>query len=632
MQIFRNLQIFLLGLCLLCGCATISPQQSANNNSVSIPYDRSAVYLIDEADVFVFRSGSSETIVHQKILITGEKGKQYGTLQIPYDSERQSIDIIEAKTITPENITLKIQKSNIRVVTPAELTAYSVLYPGIKVCTINLPAVGVGSIIEYAYKIKTKKSLMPGEFWDGFYFQGEEPLILSRYRLWIPEKMPIRIFPFSVELTQKIKKGGLLCYEYSKQNMPAIIPEIMMPPLEEIVPKVFITTIDDWEKIGKWFLNLAQDSTVYDSNIKNLTFKLTENKSNRDEKIKAVYHYICKNIRYIGLELGIHGFKPHSAKDVLKVGYGDCKDKAALMVAMLKSIDIPSYIALINTNSHIEENVPFPGQFNHAIVAIPDGKSFLILDPTSEVFPYPQLPPYDQDKAVLIPTEEKTYLLKSYSAEADKNKKTRDINVYFDEDGNIQVNVKMIPYGIFEAGIRSSFRFLSEEEKKRALAQELNSLVPNTTLNSFEVKGIESLDLGVEENYSFTSAGYGIKMQDSFIFKPAILEKIEGTEIVSLEQRNFPIRFPYKNMFFDNICFYLPAGYRIDTFPESVHITNKFGKYSMNLKCENNTIVYQRCFSIDVLEINAEDYPEFRKFYQAVSYYDSLPVILKKIH
>ncbi|HON05714.1 MAG TPA: DUF3857 domain-containing protein [Candidatus Ratteibacteria bacterium] len=631
MRILRAWKIPLFIVLIFCGCAVIPTSQPTNDN-LDIPLDQGAVYLIDEADVVVSVSGATETIIHQKIIITGEKGKQHGTLQISYDSERQSIDIIEAKTITPENLVLRAQKSNIKIVTPAELTPYSVLYPGIKVCTVNLPSVGIGSTVEYTYKIKTNKPLMPGEFWDGFYFQSEEPFVLSRYRLWVPEKMQIHTFPFSVELKQRTKKGNLYCYEWSKENMPAITPEIMMPPLEEIVPRVLVTSIDDWDQIGRWFFNLAKDSTVYDSNLKNLALKLTENKKDNDEKIKAVYHYICKNIRYIGLELGIHGFKPHSAKDVIKLGYGDCKDKAALMVAMLRSINIPSYIALINTDRYIEENIPFPGQFNHAIVAIPKDSSFMILDPTSEVFPYPQVPPYDQNKAVLVPTEGKTYLVKSYTSNPEENKKTRNINVYFDEDGNIEANVKMIPEGIFNAAIRNNFRFLSEEEKRRQLSRDLNSLVPNTTLKSFEIKGIESLEEEVEENYAFTSARYGIKMQDTFIFKPAFLEKIEGTEIVSLEKRNFPIRFHYKSAFIDKICFYLPQGYRVDTYPEPIRITNKFGNYSINVKIENNTLVYQRYFSIDVLEINPQDYIEFRQFYQACSYFDGLPVILKKIH
>jgi len=638
---FIKQQIYLffsLGLFFFfCGCSpyfqklSVSPEEISKKDFNFIT-DTGSLYLIDFAEVVVNPSGSHTTTIHQKILITGEKGKQHGTLQISYDSERQKVEIIEAKTITPENKILPVDRSSIRYVTPAELSSFSVLYPGIKVCTVTFPSAGIGSIVEYTYKIKTEKPLMEGEFWDGFFFQSTDPFVISHYRLIVPESMHLYTFPFSVEMKEKKKQGKFICYEWEKRNMPAIIPEKMMPPIEEVVPKILVTSLDNWDRIGRWFYNLSRDSTIPDSTIKSFTLELTEKSKNNEEKIKTIYHYICKNIRYIGLELGIHGFKPHAAKDVFKLGYGDCKDKAALMVAMLKSVNIPAYIALVNTERQIEENVPFPGQFNHAIIAIPVDNNFLLLDPTSEVFPFPELPPYNQNKHVLVPTENTTFLIKSPVSGSDENKKQRQINVTMDETGNIDVDVTMYASGIFAAGIRDGFRYLSDEERKRELSRSLNSMIPNTSLKKFVISGIESLEVPVKELYSFVSKRYATMIKDKMLFKPALIEKMEGTELTSLEKRNFSIRFPYKSSNHDSIIFHLPTGYQIDALPDNIDINNKFGTYSVNFKIEENKIVYTRTYSIDTLEISPEEYDSFKKFYEQVSYYDNLPVILKKSH
>ncbi|MCM8764838.1 MAG: DUF3857 domain-containing protein, partial [Candidatus Omnitrophica bacterium] len=576
------------------GCVYVPKYLPEKARDSEIIPDKSAVYLLDVADVFVYPSGSSITIVHQKILITGEKGKHHGTLQISYNEDRQSVEVLEAKTITPEHKMLNVRKSDIRTITPAELSPYSVLYPGIKVCTVTFPAVNIGSIIEYIYRIKTKNPLMPGEFWDGFFFQNAEPFMFSQYTITLPENKNLYTFPFSVELKEKTRKAKFCTYRWTKSNVPAIIPENMMPPVSEIVPKILVTTIKDWETIGKWFLNLARDSTNPDSNIVATALKITEKASTDEEKIKAVYHYICKNIRYIGLELGIHGFKPHDAKDVLKLGYGDCKDKSALMVAMLKSLGIKSYIALINTEHQIEENVPFPGQFNHAIVAVSRNNGFLILDPTSEVIPYPELPPSDQNKAVLIPTESKTFLIKTPGANPNENQKIREVVVFLDSAGNLQANVSMRMNGIFAASIRNSFRYLSDEERKRELLRSLNRIIPNTSLKSFKVEGISSLEMPVEQSYAFSSKRYATAIQTKLLFKPALIEKIEGTELVSLEKRNFPIRLPYRSSNIDRITFVLPDNYTVDAFPEPVEIKTKFGSYATKFNIDNNTLIYER--------------------------------------
>lgn len=623
--------VFLCGLIIsLSGCIqppVYKPQKTASTDIIP---DRSAVFLIDSAEVFVYPSGVSITTVHQKILITGEKGKQFGTLQISYNDDRQSVEIIEAKTITRENQTIHVKKSDIRIITPAELSAYSVLYPGIKVCTVTFPSVNPGCTIEYIYRIKTKKPLISGEFWDGFYFQNTEPFMLSRYKLTIPESMPLYIYPFSVELTEKTKSGKYVSYVWEKKNMPAIIPETMMPPMSEIVPKVLVTTMENWDEIGRWFFNLARDSTVPDSYIKAVATDITKNAKTDEEKIKAVYHFICKNIRYIGLELGIHGFKPHKAKDVLKLGYGDCKDKSALMVSMLKTLGISSYIALINTDRNIEENVAFPGQFNHAIVAVKQNNDFLILDPTSEVIPYPELPPSNQNKFVIIPTEEKTFHIKTFSAKPQENQKSRRIIVTFNNNGDIEVSVLMKMNGIFAASLRNSFRYLSEEEKRRELSRSLNRIIPNTTLKSLDVKGISSLDEPVEQTYFFSSQRYGIKIQTKILFKPALIEKIEDTELISLEKRKFSIRMPYKRSNIDEITYILPEGYVVDAYPEPVEIKTKFGEYLTSFVMDNNNLIYRRTFALNILEITPEDYNDFKKFYSQVAYNDSLPVILKR--
>ncbi|MGB9642267.1 MAG: DUF3857 domain-containing transglutaminase family protein, partial [Candidatus Ratteibacteria bacterium] len=553
-----------------------------------------------------------------------------GTLQIPFDAEIQKIEILKAITITEENKVLAVKKSDIRIITPAELSSYSVLYPGIRVCTVTFPSINIGCIIEYVYRIRTKESRMPGEFWDGFFFQSTEPFVLSRYRITIPANMELYTYPFSVDLKSKTKKGKFIIYEWEKRNVPAITPEKMMPPVDEVVPRLYVTTIKNWDKIGRWFFSLAKDSTIPDSTVKSVAESITKDARDNDEKIKAVYHFICKNIRYIGLELGIHGFKPHAAKDVIELGYGDCKDKAALMVAMLKSVGIQSYIALVNTERQIDQNIPFPGQFNHAIVAVGEKHPFLLLDPTSEVIPYPELPPGDQNKTVLIPIENETILMKSYTAGPDDNKKHRKIFGLLDSSGDITVEVGVYASGVFAAGLRNSFRYLSNEERRRELSRSINSLIPNSTLKEFKITGIESLDAPLLETYTFTSKKYAIPIKEKLLFRPALLERIENTELVSLEKRSFPIRFPYKSMNKDEILFILPRGYDVDACPENIKIENKFGSYSLKFEINENQLIYQRILCLNTLEVSVEQYNEFKDFYQQISYYDSLPVILKK--
>jgi len=77
------------------------------------------------------------------------------------------------------------------------------------------------------------------------------------------------------------------------------------------------------------------------------------------------------------MEMGINGHKPHPPAQVLKRRYGDCKDKALLLVSLLRATGIEAAPALANTRERaaLDGFLPTAYAFNHAIVrARIDGK------------------------------------------------------------------------------------------------------------------------------------------------------------------------------------------------------------------------------------------------------------------
>jgi transglutaminase-like putative cysteine protease len=595
--------------------------------SFSHPNNEEIVYLVDFAYVKVFHDYSKETLIHQKIKINGEKGKKLSHLQIPFDSEREKVKFVEGYTLLPNGKKITITEKDIKIVTPAEFTEYTSLYPGYKVISINFPGVEIGSIIEYKYIINTFKPLIENNFWDGFYFQSTEPFLVSRYELSVPKRMKLNIFEKDIKLTDKKEKFGYITYIWEKKEIPPIIEEILMPPLTEFVPKVYVSTFNSWSEIGKWFYEITEDKKKKSEELKSIVEKLIENKKSEEEKIIALYNYVCSNIRYVGLEMGIHGYKPHSPEEVLKAKYGDCKDKANLLKKMLEFAGIKSYLSLINTESNIEKDIPFPGQFNHAIIAIATGNSYIFLDPTSEVMKYPHIPPSEQGKYTLICKEE-PQLLKTPVFSPKENTRRREIEATIDENGNLKGKVKIVPSGIFEGVLRNSFRYLRPIERERALLKELNSILPGTKLISFEITGLESLDNQLIEKYEFFTSKYGIKVANKIIFQPSLIDKLTDLSIVSLEERKYPLRLGYNFKKEEIIEYKLPENFEIETLPNSFKIEEPFGIFSLNIEKTNSGFKIYRLFQINEFEISPEIYPKFKEFYKNVSSYDKLPVIL----
>ncbi|MCK4244219.1 MAG: DUF3857 domain-containing protein, partial [Candidatus Omnitrophica bacterium] len=177
-----------------------------------------AIYLLDKATRIIHSDGSSELIIHQIIKICRERGRKFAEVQMPYNEAFQKIKIDFAHTITREGKKIKVKKNAIHTITPASLAPYAALYSSLKTKTISMPAVELGSIIEYKYRIFQKKSLMKNHFWDGFYFQSEEPFVVSKYVLVLPKGVAFKRLEKEIESPEVIEKSSQRVYVWEKRN------------------------------------------------------------------------------------------------------------------------------------------------------------------------------------------------------------------------------------------------------------------------------------------------------------------------------------------------------------------------------------------------------------------------------
>ena len=129
------------------------------------------------------------------------------------------------------------------------------------------------------------------------------------------------------------------------------------------------------------------------------------------EKESAILDYLDREVRYTGIEFGEAAIMPHDPADTLNKKYGDCKDKATLLVTILRAAGIPAYVALLNAGSRMDVPADLPGMglFDHAIVYVP-GKPALWIDATDRYARLGQLPAGDQGRLALIARPETTWL------------------------------------------------------------------------------------------------------------------------------------------------------------------------------------------------------------------------------
>ncbi|HEV3076807.1 MAG TPA: DUF3857 domain-containing protein, partial [Thermoanaerobaculia bacterium] len=164
-------------------------------------------------------------------------------------------------------------------------------------------------------------------------------------------------------------------------------------------------------------------------------------------------------IRYTGVELGQGGLVPRTPAETLRRRFGDCKDKAVLLIAALRALDIPAYAALLNAGDDqedVEQELPGFGGFNHAIVVVP-GTPSIWIDPTDRFARAGELPTDDQGRLALIASATATGLVRTPEADAAENRSVKTREFFLADLGTARAVETDVYSGATERDLRAFY-------------------------------------------------------------------------------------------------------------------------------------------------------------------------------
>ena len=262
-------------------------------------------------------------------------------------------------------------------VTPPGLLSRN-LYSDMLWRVISMVGLAPGVCIEYQVTLEDKLDKVTGsETWitGGYNFQSSEVTLETAYALRISRDWHLRWKTDNFEIQPAVSDAGngIVVYIWRSGEMPALKLEDGMPHINDIAPRLSYSSIKSWDDVYKWYKDLAKGRYAPDERLHGTVEKLTENLTTDEEMIRAIYHFVAKQVRYVGIELGQSAYQPSPAAEVLQKQYGDCKDKTTLLISMLDLVGIKAYPVMISTSPYerIDTTLPSLSQFNHLIAAIP---------------------------------------------------------------------------------------------------------------------------------------------------------------------------------------------------------------------------------------------------------------------
>ncbi len=377
-----------LGLC--CLCALGQARADATDPSLTIE-------KLDQR-VVVAQDGSFVTDFESVLLINEARAVAFAAQRsLSYNTTLSTLQVLEAYTQKPDGSKIMVEPDQIKDQPERESSGAPMFYDS-RVKVIVFPDVAVGDRVAFRYRLKQTTPLYPGQF-ESMSFGGNNPTKLYRLSYDLPATMTLHADVSGFAPSLPAAGPGRKIYQWDFVPGPNLPTEAGAVDYSDYGRHVFVSTFADFAALAKAYDARASDKSASSPVIAALAAKLTAGLDTPRAKAYALNDWVRRNIRYVATYIGAGGVVPHAADTILANRYGDCKDHATLMEALLREAGIDSTPALINAgNAFRVPSVPLT--FNHVITFIPGEQLFL--DSTAGATASGYLPNTDIDKTVLL--------------------------------------------------------------------------------------------------------------------------------------------------------------------------------------------------------------------------------------
>jgi tetratricopeptide (TPR) repeat protein len=341
------------------------------------------------------------------------------------------------------------------------------------------PAVEAGSIVEEDIVVREHESLFREGRVRRVYFDSSVPVRQSRLTIEAPESVPLRYFntkALGAVTPASSESGGVRRITFELGPREPSVEETSHLPFEVAAqPYISFSTAKDWQAVARGYAEIVERQ-LRGGNVAGIAKRASAGKSGRDQIAGALLAEVHKQVRYVAVELGDASIVPRDPGETLHRKYGDCKDQAALLVALLRASGIPSHVALLSSgNGHdVDEAQPGFGEFDHAIVWL-EGEPGTFVDPTSEFSRFGELPISDQGRMALIARPQTTDLVRIPEAPSTENRGVETREVFLAESGKSRVVETTESWGSIENSDRDYYQSTSAEDTRKGLTQYVKS-------------------------------------------------------------------------------------------------------------------------------------------------------------
>jgi len=613
----------------------------------SYPADTNSVVLLDETTYTVAPDGTASEHVRRVIKILRPQGRDDGLVYVPFDADRK-IRTFRVWSISPDGHEFEASKNEI-----AEFgyAGQGNLYEDMHVKAARPAGRDPGGIVAVEYE-RTERPYIAETTW---FFQDDTPRLNQVFTLELPAG-----FTYSTVWAHHATVEGSDLenrrWRWEMKDTPGtdLHRVLHSPAFGSLSGRMTIRyapagkVLDPkqgWRNVGEWYDGLSRPRLVATPEIAAKASELAAGKTDFYDKTEAISEFVQQQVRYFVIEMGIGGYQPHFAGDILRNRYGDCKDKATLLSSMLSTVGIHAALLMVDSRrgvidpdapsivgNHMVTAIEIPKGYDspklRSVVTAKTGRRYLIFDPTWEKTPFGQLEHNLQGSYGILMEGADTQAIAMPLLSPEYNTIRRNAVLQLDSDGTLKGTVTEKRFGDVSERRRTLYTHGDAKEQNEELDHILQQDFPTFKVADFKVENAAALNKDLTTSYSLNVDRYARNMGPLLMLRPRVL----GSEAPSVdnEPRKVPIDLRETMQAKDEYDIELPQGYTVDELPDAVDLDLGFASYKSSSQLKGNVLHYSRTYTIREVTLPADKYADLQKLSSVINTDEQSRAVLKK--
>jgi hypothetical protein len=606
-------------------------RNAAHQTLPDLPETTKAIVLLDERTYTVSPDGSAIEHVRHVVKIVRPQGREYGYPSVWYDKDSKVLSM-HVWSIDPAGHEYALKDNEIHDFSPPGEGGE--LYSDEKARVADPPGRDPGGIVAYEYEKRERPYLAE----TNWFFQEEIPRLTQSFTLVLPPG-----YTYTTTWAHHPQTDGIDLenhrYRWDMNNESAIdLEHIPMRPAYESLearmtvhyagPGLALPQEGTWQGIGEWYDALAHDRIVATPEISAKAVELTQGKTDFYDKAEAIGEFVQKQIRYFVIEMGIGGYQPHPASDIFRGRYGDCKDKATLLSAMLSSAGIHSALLMVDTErgvidpddpsvvgNHMIGAIEIPQGYEspklHSVVTAKTGKRYLIFDPTWEKTPFGQLEDNLQGSYGVLMEGANSQVIQLPVLDPTLNTVRRSATFQVDADGTLKGTVTVKRFGDLAVRERYLFTHGDAKEQQEYMDRTTARDFAAASLTGLKAENADALNKDMTTTFAISASHFATTAGPLLMLRPRVLGSLEIP--VDHKKRKVGIDLHQTMQVSDDFDIELPDGYVVDELPDPVKVDMGFASYESSTEIHGQTLHYKRVYTQREVTLPAEKYSELQR-------------------